>query len=116
MPDFGLQWLPETEPGIRVLKLTGPFTVNSVTEFQIAVRERPPGSTIIDLADVIYMDSTALGSLLGMHVSCQRDHRQYALVNIPSRVQTLFRIAGVGGVLIAADSIEAAKGAFRKPA
>lgn len=116
MPEFRMEWQPVDDPGSHVLKLSGPFTVNAVIEFQAAVRERPQGFTIIDLTDVMYMDSTALGSLLGMHVSCQRDHREYALVGVPSRVRTLLNLAGVAGVLITADSIEAARAGTRKPA
>jgi len=116
MPDFRLEWMPEGDAGVPVLKLSGPFTVGGVSDFQIAVRERRPGFTIIDLTEVIYMDSTALGALLGMHVSCQRERRGYALVGVPSRVQTLFRMAGVASVLITADSIEAARAAGEKRA
>ena len=42
------------------------------------------------------MDSTAIGSLLGMHVSCQRDQREYALVGVPGRLKTLFNMARSG--------------------
>lgn len=116
MRDFHIEWLPETEPGVRVLKLTGPFTIEAVPDFRAAIQERPPGFTAIDLSEVPYMDSTALGSLLGMHVSCQRDRREYALVGVPGRVKTLVNMAGVASVLVMADSIQAARAGGKKPA
>ena len=99
-----MEWLPESEPGVRVLKLSGPFTLTGVFDFQTAVRQPTQAATIIDLSDVPYMDSAALGSLLGLHVSCQRDQRRYALLGVGDRLKTLFQVAGVGGMLVISDS------------
>jgi anti-sigma B factor antagonist len=111
MPEFHMEWLSDTEPGLRVMKLAGPFTLNAVFEFQNAVRQPSEALTIVDLTDVPYMDSAALGSLLGLHVSCQTHKRGYALVGVCDRLKTLFRVAGVTGVLVLADSVEQAKAA-----
>jgi anti-anti-sigma factor len=108
MPDFKMEWLPESDPGIRVLRLSVPFTLNGVFDFQTAVRQRTQAATIVDLTDVPYMDSASLGSLLGLHVSCERDKRAYALVGVSDRLRTLFRVAGVTGMLAIADSMEQA--------
>jgi len=116
MLDFRLEWLPETDPGIRVLKLAGPFTLNAVFEFQSAVRQPAQGFTIVDLTEVPYMDSAALGSLLGMHVSCQRDKRLYAIIGASERLKTLFRVSGVNGLLVLADSLEQARNIGAKAA
>ncbi len=109
MPEFQMEWLPESEPGIRMLKLSGPFTLNAIFEFQAAVRQPAQAFTIIDLTDVPYMDSAALGSLLGMHVSCQRDQRGYTLLGVCDRLKTLFRVSGVNGVLVITESLDQAK-------
>jgi anti-anti-sigma factor len=109
MPEFRMEWLPESDPGIGVLKLAGPFVLQGVFDFQTAVRQPAPALIIIDMTDVPYMDSAALGSLLGMHVSCQRDKRAYALVGVSDRLKTLFRVAGVHGMLVTADSPEEAR-------
>jgi len=111
MPEFYMQWLADCAPGIRILKLSGPFTLTAVFEFQAAVRQPSEAATIIDMSDVIYMDSAALGSVLGLHVSCQRDQRSYALVGVGERLRTLFRVAGVDNVLVTADSLEQARAA-----
>jgi len=97
--------------GERIVKLTGPFTLEAVFEFQDAIRKDHAPITIVDLTDVPYMDSAALGSLLGLHVSCQRDHRQYALMGVSERLQTLFRVAGVGGMLNIFGSLAGAEAA-----
>lgn len=99
MNDFTIEVLPGSNPGVRILKLSGPFTLREVFEFQEIVRADPGQNTIIDLTEVPYMDSASLGSLLGFHVACERDGRKYTLVGVSSRLETLFKVAGVGGML-----------------
>ena len=99
MEQFTIESKPGGAPGVRILKLTGPFLLGEVFDFQKKVREDPAPLTIIDLSGVPYMDSAALGSLLGFHVSCQREHRSYGLVGVSDRIRTLFRVAGVESFL-----------------
>jgi len=97
--DFTIEVFPGSSPEVRVLKLTGPFTLRDVFEFQGTVRAGVAPITLIDLTEVPYMDSASLGSLLGFHVSCERDGRKYTLVGASDRLQTLFRVSGVQGLL-----------------
>jgi anti-anti-sigma factor len=85
---------------VRVLKLSGPFTLKDIWNFQAAAREATEPITIIDLSDVPYMDSAALGSVVGVHVSRQRVHHKYAIVGANERLETLFEVAGVAGLLV----------------
>jgi anti-sigma B factor antagonist len=99
MSDFSMDWSEGNLPGERILKLSGPFTLSCVFDFQDAIRGHHPPITIVDLSEVPYMDSAALGSLLGIHVSCQKDKRHYALVGASERLETLFRVSGVLAML-----------------
>ena len=85
---------------VRVLKLSGPFTIKDIWPFQAAARQSADPILIIDLTDVPYMDSAALGSIMGVHVSRQRMHKKYALVGANDGLVTLFDVAGVAGFLI----------------
>jgi anti-anti-sigma factor len=110
MEDFRI----ETEAGpneSQVVKLSGPFTLATMLDFQTLVRERKAALTLIDLSGVPYMDSAALGCLLGFHVSCAREERKYAIIGASPRLQSLFKVAGVDGVLKVYGSIEAASAA-----
>lgn len=111
MDQLNIEIIPGTKPDVRVLKLTGPFTLSTVFDFQTAVREGATPVTIIDLSGVPYMDSAALGSILGFHVSSQREGHRYGLIGISDRLKTLFRVAGVDGMLSIYDSLEAAANA-----
>jgi anti-sigma B factor antagonist len=97
--DFSIEVLPGASPEVRVLKLAGPFTLRDVFEFQAIVRADATPTTIIDLTAVPYMDSASLGSLLGFHVSCEREGRKYSLVGASDRLRTLFKVSGVDGML-----------------
>src|SRR5690242_64814 len=56
--------------GQSVLCLKGPLTVENVSLFQSAIRREETFSTVIlDLSDVPYIDSTALGALVSAYVS-----------------------------------------------
>jgi anti-sigma B factor antagonist len=113
MADFKMEWSDGSLQGERILKLTGPFTLATVFEFQDSIRKDHAPITIVDLTDVPYMDSAALGSLLGLHVSCQKDHRQYGLIGVSDRLKTLFRVAGVTGILTIYGSLADAEAGLR---
>jgi anti-sigma B factor antagonist len=108
MEDLRIENVPG-QGGVQVFKLSGPFTITTMFDFQTLVREQTAPVTLIDLSEVPYMDSAALGSLLGFHASCHRENKKYALVGVPERLRTLFRVAGVTGILTEYPSIEAAK-------
>ena len=99
MDQCTLEWLPGSREEVQILRVTGPFTLSGVFDFQSVIREKSAPVVLIDLSGVPYMDSAALGSLLGFHVSCQRESRRYALVGASDRLKTLFRVAGVDGLL-----------------
>ena len=92
--------------GVRLLKLSGPFTLKDIWDFQAAARAVTEAVTIIDLTEVPYMDSAALGSLMGVHVSRERAHQKYAIVGANERIGTLFEVAGVQNILVRYPSFE----------
>jgi anti-anti-sigma factor len=86
--------------GVRLLKLSGPFTLKDIWDFQAAARAATDPIVILDMTDVPYMDSAALGSLMGVHVTRQRAHHKYAVVGANDRLTTLFEVAGVEKILV----------------
>lgn len=110
MEELGIEML-SGQNGTQIFKLTGPFTISTMFDFQSLVREQKASTTLIDLGGVPYMDSAALGCLLGFHVSCQRESRKYGLVGASDRLKTLFKVAGVDGILLNYDSLATAQAA-----
>ena len=100
MDELKIESLPGTREGVRIIRLDGPFVLQGVFEFQAIARAGHDAVTIIDLTDVPFMDSAALGAVMGLHVSCQRQKRKYGLVGASERLQTLFQVAGVAAILV----------------
>jgi anti-anti-sigma factor len=114
MSNFTSKWLQGSREDVRILKLTGPFTLTAVFDFQAEIRKDPPRVLILDLTDVPYMDSASLGSVLGLHVSCQKEGRYYAMVGVSDRLKTIFKVSGVDGLLSIYPSVAEAEAGLGK--
>lgn len=104
-----------SQDGVRILQIAGPLTIRNFFEFQELSRKETSPVLIIDLAAVPYMDSAALGSLLGIHVSCEKNGRKYALIGVNDRLQKLFTVCGVRNVLVIYPNLEEAETALAEP-
>ena len=91
---------PGTQEGVTILHLTGPFTLQSVFEFQSIVRSLTDPVIIVDLTDVPFMDSAGLGAIMFLHTTVQKNQRRYALVGASKRLHSLFQIVGVDQILV----------------
>jgi len=98
--------------GVRILTLTGPFILRTLFDFQSLVRAGNEAATIIDLTGVPYIDSAALGCLMGVHVSCQRLNWKYALVGASARLKNLFNMVGVDDILVTYPTVAEAREAL----
>jgi anti-anti-sigma factor len=92
--------------GVRLLKLSGPFTIKDIWDFQAVARSVTEPITIIDVTDVPYMDSASLGTLMGVHVSREKAHSKYAIVGLNERIETLLQVAGVEKILVRYTNVE----------
>lgn len=97
--------------GVQLIKLSGPLTLGTLFEFQEAARNHAQHPLIVDVADVPYMDSAGLGALIGVFASCQRTGLKFAISNVSERVQVLFDMTGVRGLLPCFNSIDEAESA-----
>jgi len=104
----------DSASGARIIKLSGLFTLQTVAEFQRVSREETVKPVVLDLTEVSYLDSAALGSILGMLASCQRTNRGFALTGLTERVRSLFKITHVDALLPCFDSLTAAESAVTK--
>jgi anti-anti-sigma factor len=107
-----IESVPGSQEGVRILKVHGPMLISNFFEFQQMARDDKSTLLLIDLAGVPYMDSAALGCLLGIHVSRGRKGTKYALVNVADRIVTMFTISGVRETLVIFPTVEAAEAAL----
>ena len=101
--------LLDSASGARIMKLTGPLTLQTLFEFQDVARQQTEKPVIIDLTAVPYMDSAGLGSIVSVFTSCQRNGRGFAVVGVSNRIRTLFQITRVDGLLPCFASLELAE-------
>jgi anti-anti-sigma factor len=112
MSDLHIQTIEGAE-GIRILKLEGPLTLNTLFEFQALVRKDEFPRLILDLSSVPYMDSAGLGSLLQAYTARQRPGKGFALANVSSRILTLLQVSKVDTIVPRYESVEAAEAQWK---
>jgi anti-sigma B factor antagonist len=54
---------------------------------------------VLDLTDVSYMDSSGLGTIVGLYVSAKGAHCQLTLINLNKRLKELFSLTRLGEVM-----------------
>jgi anti-sigma B factor antagonist len=106
----------ESLPSLRIFRLTGPFTLNEIFDFQDTARTDTERSILIDLSGVPYMDSAGLGALLGVMASCERTGRKFAITGASHRIQTLLQVSKVDNLVPSFESVEAAQTAIAQTA
>ncbi len=89
-----------SHPGERIIKLKGPLVITNFFEFQKIAREDKSQVLIVDLAEVPYMDSAALGAIVGIHVTSGNRKTKYALINVAPRIDSMMAISGVRDTLV----------------
>ena len=89
---------PANALAAAVLKLSGPMVLSNLFDFQAAVRAETASLVVLDLTEVPFMDSAALGSVVNAHVSFVNDQRRLRLVGVSERVATLLKVTNVDRV------------------
>lgn len=100
--------------GARILKLSGPLTIQTLFDFQQLIREEKDKPIIIDISQVPYMDSAGLGCVVSAYTSCQRNGRAFGITGLTERIKTLFAVTHVDGLLPCFATLEAAEAAVKK--
>ena len=92
-----------------ILRVSGSLTIHNFFEFQDLTRKTGARVLLIDLSDVPYIDSAALGSLIGVHVSRENANKNYAIVGANERLQNLFNLTKVSQFLITFPTVAEAE-------
>jgi len=79
------------------VRCTGKLVTASTGILQTEVRSLLPGAKriVLDLTDLGYMDSSGLGSIIGLYVSVKSAGGRLELINLSARVRQLFSITNV---------------------
>jgi anti-sigma B factor antagonist len=104
-----LESVPGQAAGCRILRVTGPLTLNGLFDFQSTLRADPPSALILDLTGVPYMDSAGMGAIINYFVSCQRSGRKMVVAGVNGRVLELFKMTKVDALLKMAETVAEAE-------
>jgi anti-sigma B factor antagonist len=106
--------------GVMVLDLRGRVTLGEETE---ALREKVKalvgaGHTrlILNLEEVIYVDSVGLSTLVSCYTSARRQGGDVKLLRLTKRIHDLLQITRLSTVFETYDSLEEATRSFGEPA
>jgi anti-sigma B factor antagonist len=78
-----------------ILRLKGPLVIQNVFPFQSKVRGVHSPHLILQMTDVPYIDSSAVGVLVGAHVNRDKEGRSLLLVGVNERVRNILKVTHV---------------------
>ena len=91
------------DSGVIVLALSGSMTMgNQLQQFEWTLQEltkKNQNRIVLDMSTISYIDSTAIGVLLGCHSSVKTSGGQLRLAGVTSRVSAVLKMTGVDKVL-----------------
>jgi anti-anti-sigma factor len=99
--------------GQHILKVSGPIKYGALEPLQEAIQAAPAQGLILDLTDVPYVDSSAVGVLVQVYVSCRKAQRKLALVGMSGRVRNVLHLASVDLLFTTFDSLPEAEEALQ---
>src|SRR5436853_2572470 len=97
--------------GVRVFRLEGPLALANLGSFQSRLRADNSKALILDFTAVPYIDSAAIGALVGAHVNRQKEGRKLGLVGVNQRIRQAFEITRIEKLLQFYDSVMDAEAA-----
>jgi anti-sigma B factor antagonist len=86
-----------TEGDAAIVRCSGKLVAGATGILQAEVRSLIPKAKriVLDLTDLSYMDSSGLGSIIGLYVSVKTGGGRLEVVNLSPRVRQLFSITNV---------------------
>jgi len=96
-PVSQLTLVRSTEGDATIVRCSGKLVTSSTGTLQTEVRGLLPGAKriVLDLTDLGYMDSSGLGSIIGLYVSVKTAGGRLEVINLSARVRQLFSITNV---------------------
>jgi anti-sigma B factor antagonist len=88
-----------------ILRLKGPLVIQNVFEFQSSIRAIRTPKLVLEMTEVPYIDSSAVGVLVGAHVNRDKEGRSLLLVGVNDRVRNILKVTNVEQFFKFSDSL-----------
>jgi len=94
-PELKLETVTTSEE--TLIRCIGKLTYTSAEVLRSTVRPLFPETKrlVLDLKDMIYLDSFGLGALVGLYLSARRQDCQLKLINVNQQAQQVIRITNL---------------------
>jgi len=91
------------DSGVMILALSGSMTMgNQLQQLEWDLQQlskKNQNRIVLDMSKITYLDSSAIGVLIGCHGSLRDSGGQLRLAGVTSRVSAVFKMTGVDKVL-----------------
>lgn len=107
-----------TAEGVLTLKISGLIDLSGspkLREQLHAVAETKPPAVVIDLADVTYIDSSGLATLIEFYRELKSANGRLALCSLQPRVRTVFDLVRLNELFQISDTAATATAAVTAP-
>lgn len=83
-----------------IVRCSGRIISDTTDELQTTVRALIPGTkrVVLDLTNVSFLDSSGLGTLVGIYLTAKRQGCELRLINLNQRLKELFRITKLAAI------------------
>jgi anti-sigma B factor antagonist len=106
---LNVETLQGKSEGTRILRFTGPLTLQNLFALQDELKKQEAPVTILDLSGVPYMDSAGMGAIINYYVSTKRRGQKVIAAGTNYRVLELFKLTKVDALIPLADTVEKAE-------
>lgn len=96
-----------------VVQVSGMAAVESAGKLSRMLQEAAalkPSLLAVDLSELSFISSTGLGSLVAVHVTCQKSGARLCLINPPSFLREILNITKLNQLFDTCDSLADAEG------
>jgi anti-sigma B factor antagonist len=105
-----------TADGCTVVTVAGDVDISTSPELRSALAETTGArAVVVDLTDVPFLDSTALGVLVGAYTALRNNGGRFAVVNDHEGVLKVLRITALHDVFGVHPTLDAAIAAVKQP-
>jgi anti-sigma B factor antagonist len=111
VPVLNFDLRSETRDENVLVTIRGDFDLQvaaGATEALTELESRAPGSLVIDLRDVSFMDSSGMGVIAGAHARATAAGRRFAVIAPPAGVRHAFEISGLEEVVTIVENLAGA--------
>ena len=101
-----------SEGKATILRLRGPFTIATLFTLEDSFRQVGCVDTVIDISEVPFLDSAALGAVLSHWAYAQRAGHKFAMTGASPHVEALLEVTKMNSILPTFRTAEQADRSF----